>query len=55
VEGVGERFLADHVLARFERRQHDLAVCVARRDHVHQSDVLARYEASVVRLVGLPA
>ena len=38
---IGERLLAQYVLARRERRDGDLGVQVARRADVHQLDVVA--------------
>ena len=52
---VGERLLAQHVLARLERRDGDLGVQVARRAHVHELDVVAFDQGVPVRVRGRPA
>ncbi len=52
---VGERLLAQHVLARRQGRDGDLGVPVTRRDDVHELDVVAFDQSTPVRLRGRPA
>ena len=53
-EVVGQRLLADDVLARGQRGQHDLLVRIARRRDVDELDVGPRDQRVVVGLVPLP-
>ena len=55
LDRVGERLLAQHVLARLERRHGDLGVGVAGRADVDDVDVVALEQAPPVGLDGLPA
>ncbi len=52
---VGERLLAQHVLARLERRHRDLGVGVTGGADVDDVDVVALEQAPPVGLDGLPA
>jgi hypothetical protein len=54
-QGVGERLLAQHVLASLKRRDGDLGVQIARRAHVHEVHVVAFDQGVPVRLGGRPA
>ena len=54
-DGVGERLLAEHVLARVERGDRDLGVGVARRADVDQVDVVAGRAAGASRSPSTPS
>ncbi len=55
LDGVRQRLLAQHVLARLERSDRDLGVAVARRADVHQVDVVAPDQRPPVGLDRGPA
>ena len=55
VEAVGERLLAEHVLAGFEGGQHHILVGVAGSGNIHQADIVAFDQRVIVGLDALPA
>src|SRR5215208_6834305 len=54
LQGVCQRFLAEDVLAGFERGDSYLVVSVPRRSDINEVYVVALQEAAVVRLIALP-